>query len=160
MKVDNSGATHIFDKKTQETIEEAKNRLTNIAVEEQRLKKLKASYEADLITVGAAIEYKTSLLEQLTKDIEVAQSELKAIHDEHAVIVSLDEKTKDNIEKSSKDLESRELACVSKEKELKEKESAINKREKAVDKKESDLIIAKEEFTKKKTSLEKVIQSL
>ncbi len=83
MQVDNSGPTVVFDAKTNQAIEEGKNRVTMLQVEELRLKNLKKALEADIINLEADIVYKEdklvdlrSTLEETEKECQMAQTRL------------------------------------------------------------------------------------
>lgn len=127
MKITNEGQTFVFDSKTQEAIEAGQNRLTLLAVEELRLKKLKGSIESEVIKLEADIDYKQKMsvsldekLVEIKKDIDKAISDLEQKKTDYKII--------------AEDLNIRELSVQTRETAVYDKESEVNKK--------ADIVIA------------------
>ncbi len=119
MQVDNSGPSVVFDAKTTQAIEEGKNRITMLQVEELRLKNLKKELEQQIISLEADIDYKEgkvvqvgSILEELEKDYQEANERLAETITKRIVV--------------NDELIEREEAVQAKETALHEKELALN----------------------------------
>jgi len=115
MQVDNSGTTVVFDAKTTQAIEEGKNRITMLQVEELRLKNLKKELEQQIISLEADIDYKDSRLVIIASLIEVKEKELAELDAKvKRVLFQYDEVDKD---------------CRQREREVQAKETALHEKE-------------------------------
>lgn len=119
MQVDNSGTTVVLDKKTTQAIEEGKNRITLLQVEELRLKNLKKELEQQIIKLEADIDYKEGKLVELGSMLEVQGKELELLKEQ---VFLLAEEQTDLLTEINK----REEAVQAKETALHEKELALN----------------------------------
>jgi chromosome segregation ATPase len=119
MQVDNSGTTVVLDAKTTQAIEEGKNRITMLQVEELRLKNLKKGLEAEIIKLEADIDYKGETQCELTGQIVLARQELK-------LLVGQVEELKNEQESLHSELRKREEAVQAQETSLHERELALN----------------------------------
>lgn len=125
MQIDNSGPSFVFDSKTTEAIEEGKNRVTLLQVEELRLNKLKKNLEAEVIKLEGDLVYKTKLVESKEKelaDLEVSIHEsVKQLNDAN----KFHGETKTDIETRIRAVELVETNIRDKEKELNDKEEVL-----------------------------------
>jgi chromosome segregation ATPase len=119
MKVTNEGQTFVFDSKTKEAIEAGKNKITLLAVEELRLKKLKGSLESEIIKLEADIKYKEDRVVELGNVLKETEKEVASLRD---VLAELEEVHRFALEK----LKNREEAVQAQETTLHEKELALN----------------------------------
>jgi hypothetical protein len=119
MQVDNSGTTVVLDAKTTQAIEEGKNRITLLQVEELRLKNLKKGLEAEIIKLEADIDYKEDKVVELGGIIEDTEKELELLKEQVALLAS---EQADLLAEVNK----REEAVQAKETALHEKELALN----------------------------------
>lgn len=119
MQVDNSGTTVVLDEKTTQAIEEGKNRITLLQVEELRLKNLKKGLEVEIINLEADIDYKKETQCELTAQIVLAKQELK-------LLVGQVEELKGEQESLHSEISKREEAIQAQETALHERELAVN----------------------------------
>lgn len=139
MQVDNSGSTVVLDAKTSQAIDEGKNRITMLQVEELRLKNLKKSLEAEIINLEADIDYKENKLVELGSMLDVQSKELELLEEQinHRI------EDKDTLDKY---IETREKGIAAKEIELHEKELSLDAEQTRLDdlieKTETDSVIA------------------
>lgn len=125
MQVDNSGTTVVLDAKTTQAIEEGKNRITMLQVEELRLKNLKKDLEQQIIKLEADIDYKEGKVVELGAILEETGNELKFLEEQvRRVRVQFEAVTDD---------------CVKREKEVQAKETALHERELAVNAEQAKL---------------------
>ncbi len=139
MQVDNSGTTVVFDAKTTQAIEEGKNRITLLQVEELRLKNLKKDLEQQVIKLEADIDYKENRLVTLAYNIEGKEQELELLKEQVALLAE---------EQASilTDTNKREDAVQARETAIHERELAVNaeqaKLNDLVERTERDWVIA------------------
>ncbi len=119
MQVDNSGTTVVLDKKTTQAIEEGKNRITLLQVEELRLKNLKKGMEAEIIKLEADIDYKKDVVNKLNLSVTAAQNNLTEVVEQ--VNEAIDQR-----DKILKELKTREESVQAQETALHEKELTLN----------------------------------
>lgn len=126
MQVDNSGTVIVFDEKTTQAIEEGKNRVTLLQVEELRLKKLKKSLETEVIKLEADINAKNLQLESLEEAVDTFDLSFK---EKQKQLASLENKivTLTSESKSKEDaLQLHETAVHEKELSVNAKEAEVN----------------------------------
>lgn len=160
MQIDNSGPSFVFDSKTTEAIEEGKNRVTLLQVEELRLNKLKKNLEAEVIKLEGDLTYKTKLVEG--KEKELADLEV-SIHESVKQLNATNKfhgETKKDIETRIRAVELVETNIRDKEKELNDKEEALNERESALKELESNATVIMTDINSKKDKIEAFIKSL
>lgn len=160
MKVDNSGPVFTFGEKTVQAIEEGKNRVTLLQVEELRLNKLKKSLEADLIKLEAELVSKSSLLS--SKEEELGNLEV-AIYEATAQLNATNKfhsETKQDIDNRLKALELVEANCNDKEKALVAKEKDLEKREAKVQKQEEKVTADLSNVKDKEAKIEAFLRTL
>lgn len=116
MQVDNSGTTVVLDAKTTQAIEEGKNRITMLQVEELRLKNLKKGLEAEIISLEADIDYKedkivdlSNTLEQTEKECQMAQTRLTESITHRTVINDEIVKREEAVQAKETDLHEKQL---------------------------------------------------
>jgi len=119
MKITNEGQTVVFDSKTKEAIEVGKNKITLLAVEELRMKKLKGSLESEIIKLEADIDYKEDRVVELGNVLKETEKEVASLRD---VLAELEEVHRFALEKQK----NREEAVQAQETTLHEKELALN----------------------------------
>lgn len=160
MQIDNSSSTFVFDEKTKEAIEEGKNRITLLSLEETRLTKLKGSLLAEIARLEADIADKEKRDGSLLNSIE----EKKKLTDEAGkALLNLESK----IDQKSKDLDIKEREASQKEVSLAERERDVAKKEevlslnlKEVDAIKEQLIKEKELLEEKKKAIESLVKNL
>jgi hypothetical protein len=160
MQIDNSGPSFVFDEKTTQTIEEGKNRITLLQVEELRLNKLNGTLESQIITLEADIAYKTDRF--TVKRDELDALEL-AIFDATAQLNAtskLNDDLKKDIEKRIKATELVEEYCEVKLKEANERESITIANGQHVSSELSELVEAKGIVEEKKRLIEELHSKL
>lgn len=119
MQVDNSGTTVVLDTKTTQAIEEGKNRITLLQVEELRLKNLKKDLEQQIIKLEADIDYKESKVVELGSILDEAGAELEFLNQDLEI-------TEDRRKTILAELNKREEVVQAKETALHERELAVN----------------------------------
>lgn len=119
MQVDNSGTTVVLDAKTAQAIEEGKNRITLLQVEELRLKNLKKDLEQQVIKLEADIDYKEGKIVELGSILDKAGEELEFLNHDLEI-------TEDRRKTILDELNKREEAVQARETALHERELAVN----------------------------------
>ena len=132
MGVDNSGATYVFDANTTQAIEEGKNRITLLQVEELRLSNLKSSLESQIVTAENSLTYKTEQLEKLTTEVETTRIKLEEVT---AAVAGKQVEYNDLVKK----IQDRIAALEVVETQITDREQAVSERETAVTERENQL---------------------
>lgn len=115
MQVDNSGTTVVLDAKTTQAIEEGKNRITMLQVEELRLKNLKKSLESEIISLEADIDYKENKVVQLGSIIEHSEKELNSLKQEVEAALARQAALLADLNKREEEVQAKETAAHEKE---------------------------------------------
>lgn len=160
MKVDNSGPAVVFSQKTKEAIEEGKNRVTLLQVEELRLTKLKNSLEADLIKLEGDIVYKNKLVSDKEKELSDLEISLNESIKQLNAANEFYSETKVDTESRLKVVEIAEVSLKEKEKSLNVKEKAIDKREAELKVSESKATATMNEINEKKAKIDALLKTL
>ena len=132
MELQNSGPTYVYDAKTAEAIENAKNKLTLMDAETLRLAKLKKTLEGEIVRLEADIAYKVELNKEADKkalqdkeDAKKLQATLKDI-EKHLYLVN-------------KEFDIKTEAMQAREAEVAKREAAVFEREQVVEKAEKQV---------------------
>lgn len=160
MKIDNSGPSFTFDANTTQAIEEGKNRITLLQIEELRLSKLKGTLEAELIRMENDLSVKTDSFAVKTEEmdnLEVsifdATSQLNATNKLFADI-------KADIEVRTKAIIDREEFCRIKEKDLEDLEKELLEAKNNLTKAQSNIDTEKDEVSAKLLKIEDFLRTL
>lgn len=160
MSVDNSGPTFVFGEKTKEAIEEGKNRVTLLQVEEQRLGKLKRTLESDIVKLEADIEYKKSLQKTAIETLDKLDVTHKTMWDSvEQANKQLDEINLE-IEGRIRAIEEREMNCSEREKDILAREESLDERFYVLNKQENAIKSDQLVIDEKKSKLEQLIKEL
>lgn len=125
MQVDNSGTTVVLDAKTTQAIEEGKNRITLLQVEELRLKNLKKDLEQQIIKLEADIDYKEDRVMELGSILDEHEKELKVLQEQVRIVRTQFAEITDD--------------CVNREKAVQAKETAVHEKELAINAEQAKL---------------------
>ncbi len=160
MNVDNSGASFVFDAKTTQAIEEGKNRITLLQVEELRLSKLKQTLEGQIIKLEADIDYKEKKVSKLDEEvstlevsIEEAVKQLNAANKFHG-------ETKAKVDSMNADLGKRQDDLVLKESKLLDREHTLSESEYRHTKAVSELEADRQSIDEKKQLITELVSKL
>jgi len=160
MVVDNSGATYVFDANTTQAIEEGKNRITLLQVEELRLSNLKSSLESQIITAENSLTYKTEQLDKLTVEVETTNIKLSDLND----AVAGKQSEYDNLVKTIQDrtasLEVLETQITDREQAIMERENAVTVREQKLNDLENTVSQDAEIISEKRQKIEDFLKEL
>ncbi len=118
MQVDNSGTTVVLDAKTTQAIEEGKNRITLLQVEELRLKNLKKDLEQQIIKLEADIDYKEGKLVELGSMLDVQGKEFDLLKEQVALLAKEQTSVLTETNKREDAIQAKETALHEKELEL------------------------------------------
>jgi len=119
MQVDNSGTTVVLDAKTAQAIEEGKNRITMLQVEELRLKNLRKDLEQQIIKLEADIDYKEGKVVELGSILNVQGKEFELLKEQVALLANEQADLLAEVNKREEAVQARETA-------VHEKELAVN----------------------------------
>jgi chromosome segregation ATPase len=126
MQVDNSGTTVVLDAKTTQAIEEGKNRITLLQVEELRLKNLKKDLEQQIIKLEADIDYKEGKVAEISGRLDILDEQEIATASRLAELIHDEEKHKAEIKVEKSRLEKLEAELTDKEKTLNAQQVKLN----------------------------------
>ncbi len=126
MQVDNSGTTVVLDAKATQAIEEGKNRITMLQVEELRLKNLKKSLEAEIIALEADIKYKETLVAEVTGRLDILDEQEKNTASRLAELIHDEAERKAEAEAEKARLEKLEAELTEREKTLNAQQAKLN----------------------------------
>lgn len=160
MNIDNSGPSIVFDAKTTQAIEEGKNRVTLLQVEELRLAKLNKALEGQIIKLEGDIAYKEGLYTKAEEALAEMEINLFNATEQLNSINKLYSDTKDKVEQLTVDLEERELVCTNKEKELKTREARVAKDEADIVAKQILVSSERRDIENKKKLIEDLVTKL
>lgn len=146
MNVDNSGNTYVFTAETTQAIEEGKNRITLLQVEELRLNKLKGTLEQEIITLEASLNYVDGRL-------TVKQDELDTVEIALADTIAQLNKASELLDSTRKDIDTRTAAIVDREEFCKLKEKELSDREALLAGTEANLTTSQTEVNLKEEKL-------
>jgi hypothetical protein len=118
MNIDNSGATFVFDEKSTQAIEEAKNRLTLLAVEELRLKKLVSGLTSEIVKLEGEMAYKQSEVDAKMATVATLEEKVATLTETVADLEDKADSFQAVYEEKHAFLEEKENAAIDKQREL------------------------------------------
>jgi len=104
------GTTVVLDAKTTQAIEEGKNRITMLQVEELRLKNLKKSLEAEIIALEADIDYKEDKVMELGSIIDEHEKELAQLKEQIVILSNEQADRLAEVNRREEDVQAQETA--------------------------------------------------
>jgi len=160
MNIDNSGPSIVFDAKTTQAIEEGKNRITLLLVEESRLTKLRASLLSDIAKLEAERTDKTKQEALLAASVEGKREQIDTLDQSIADLQQTARDIEADLNTRTSEIEEREADIKEREKELKEQENTLSENLSEVNRIRQELDKETLDIKEKKANIEELLKTL